>query len=416
MTAKKTTAMRAARSEPRSDVRRPTATSILGIANRTAGVGMMPPMSGPQLTGIDEETSSLLQRFGFERGTFEKLVARLSDPGLRDNTVRGTLEVPAPRDVTPLPPVGSAERARLDAIGTKAIAAGKVGAVVLAGGMATRFGGVVKAGVPAVLGRTFLDLKLSDLSRLAARTGGRVPCWLMTSFATDEEVTRLARAYDSPSTPVATFPQMISLRVFADGTLATESDGTLSPYAPGHGDLTFALRRSGALARFRESGGELLFMSNVDNLGATLDPAVIGAHLESGVAITAEVVRKEPGDKGGAPARVDGAPQIVEAFRFPKGFDQDRIPVFNTNTFVLDAAAIDRDFELTYFVVEKNVEGKKVIQFERLVGELTAFLPTRFLEVLRSGPDGRFQPVKDPEELARRAPDIEALLRARGVV
>ena len=49
-------------------------------------------------------------------------------------------------------------------------------------------------------------------------------------------------------------------------------------------------------------------MSNVDNLGATLDPAIIGAHLEaneaSGAKITAEVVAKEPGDKGGAPARV----------------------------------------------------------------------------------------------------------------
>jgi UTP--glucose-1-phosphate uridylyltransferase len=377
---------------------------------------MMPSMAGEQSMQIDAETAALLQRYGFERETFDRLVARLGHADQSDNAVRGRLEVPHAEDVVPLPAPGTAARERLTSRGLEAIAAGKVGAVVLAGGMATRFGGVVKAAVPAVLGRTFLDLKLSDLSRLAARTGGRIPCWLMTSFATDDEVTKLARAYDTERTPVATFPQMISLRVFLDGTLARESDGTLSPYAPGHGDLTFALRRSGALARFRASGGELLFMSNVDNLGATLDPAVIGAHLESGAAITAEVVRKAPNDKGGAPARVDGVPQIVEAFRFPKGFDQDRIPVFNTNTFVLDASAIDRDFELTYFVVEKVVEGKKVVQFERLVGELTAFLPTRFLEVERSGADGRFQPAKDPEELARRAPDIEALLRARGVV
>ncbi len=376
---------------------------------------MMLPMRGAPL-GIDAETTVLLQRFGFDPEAFAALVERLADPKARDNSVRGTLEVPAPGDVVPLAPIGSAERDRLTAIGTEAIASGRVGAIVLAGGMATRFGGVVKAAVPAVLGRTFLDLKLSDLARLAARTSGRVPCWLMTSFATDAEVTELARAYDAPRTPVATFPQMISLRVLPDGSLAKDADGGVSPYAPGHGDLTFALRRSGALASFRAAGGELLFMSNVDNLGATLDPAVIGAHLESGVAITAEVVRKAPNDKGGAPARVNGVPQIVEAFRFPSDFDQDRIPVFNTNTFVLDARAIDRDFDLTYFVVEKVVDGAKVVQFERLVGELTAFLPTRFLEVERSGPDGRFQPVKDPDELASRAPDIEALLRARGVV
>ena len=59
-------------------------------------------------------------------------------------------------------------------------------------------------------------------------------------------------------------------------------------------------------------------MSNVDNLGATLDPAVIGAPLARGAALTAEVVRKEKGDKGGAPARLDGRPQIIEGFRFPR--------------------------------------------------------------------------------------------------
>jgi UTP--glucose-1-phosphate uridylyltransferase len=66
-------------------------------------------------------------------------------------------------------------------------------------------------------------------------------------------------------------------------------------------------------------------------------------------------------------------------------------------------------------VVKKSVDGRPAIQFEHLVGELTAFLPSRFLHVERRGPDGRFQPVKDPDELQRRRPDIEAIMRARGV-
>jgi len=128
------------------------------------------------------------------------------------------------------------------------------------------------------------------------------------------------------------------------------------------------------------------------------------------------VVAKDPGDRGGAPARVDGVPQILEAFRFPPGFDQDAIGVFNTNTFVLDVAAIDRDFPLTYFHVAKQVDGATAIQHERLVGELTAFLPTHFALVPRTGVDGRFQPVKDPPELEARRAEIEAILRARGVI
>jgi UTP--glucose-1-phosphate uridylyltransferase len=206
------------------------------------------------------------------------------------------------------------------------------------------------------------------------------------------------------------------VRLTPSGGLFHEDDGGLSPYATGHGDLTFALRASGVLTKFRERGGKYLYMSNVDNLGATLEPAIIGAHIARGAAITAEVVRKETGDKGGAPARVDGVPQIVEAFRFPPSFDQDSIPLFNTNSFVFSAAAIDRDFDLTFFRVEKKVGDAKVIQFERLVGQLTAFLPSHFLEVPRSGPDGRFQPVKDPEELEQRRADIETILRARRII
>jgi UTP--glucose-1-phosphate uridylyltransferase len=364
---------------------------------------------------VDPTTRAQLARFGFDASALSSLVDRLTGAGF-DNAVRGALMPPAPEDVVALPPPGDPARARLAEVGLAAIRAGRVGACVLAGGMATRFGGVVKAAVPAVLGRSFLDLKVADLVALAARTGGRIPCFAMTSFATDDDVRALAAGLATDRVPIECFAQGISLRVTQDGAVFHEPDGSASPYAPGHGDLTFALRQSGVLSRFRAAGGEVLFMSNVDNLGATLDPAIVGLHLERRVAITAEVVRKEPGDKGGAPARVDGKPQIVEAFRFPSTFDQDTIPVFNTNTFVLDAAAIDREFDLSWFVVEKTVEGKKVVQFERLVGELTAFLPTLFAEVERSGPDGRFQPAKDPAELARRAPDIEALLRARGVV
>jgi UTP--glucose-1-phosphate uridylyltransferase len=206
------------------------------------------------------------------------------------------------------------------------------------------------------------------------------------------------------------------LRLTPAGEVFREDDGRASPYAPGHGDLTFSLRRAGILSAFRAAGGRVLYMSNVDNLAATLDPAVIGAHLEAGAAITAEVAPKEAGDKGGAPARVDGRAQIVEAFRFPEGFDPDRIPVFNTNSFVLDAEKIDQDFGLTWFAVRKKVDGRDAVQFERLVGELTAFLPSSFLRVERHGVDGRFQPVKDPEEMSLRLPEIVQVLEARQVL
>lgn len=364
---------------------------------------------------IDETTRRELSRFAFDEALLARFAARAGESG--SNAVKGRIEPTGPKDVTLLPRAGSPERAELEALGAAALARGEVGVLVLAGGMATRFGGVVKSAVKVLRDRSFLDLKVADVAQESRERGVQVPAYVMTSFAThDRIVQQVSEEKLDAGASIQCFAQCVSLRLTPEGGLFHEADGTLSPYATGHGDLTFALRASGHLRRFRDGGGKLLFVSNVDNLGATLDVAILGAHLRSRAKVTAEVVRKEKGDKGGAAALLDGRPQIVEAFRFPPAFDQDTIPLFNTNTFVLDAEAIDRDFDLTYFRVEKKVEGRTAIQFERLVGELTAFLPTHFVEVPRSGPDGRFQPMKDPDEMNARLPEIEAILKARGVL
>lgn len=363
---------------------------------------------------IDDGTRNALGPYGFDEALLGSFVAKLAGPS--SNAVKGALTPPAAGDVTPLPKPGTPAREALTAKGLSAIRAGHVGAVVLAGGMATRFGGVVKAVVPVLGDKTFLELKHDDVARVALKARREVPTFVMSSFTTHDRIRAHVdekRLTSNGRPGIDVFPQYVSLRLTPEGALFREADGSLSPYAPGHGDLTFALRKSGLLERFRAGGGRYLMMSNVDNLGATLDPALLGLHLELGAKLTAEVVRKEKGDKGGAPARLDGRPQIVEGFRFPKDFDQDSIPVFNTNTFVLDAEAIDREFELPFYRVEKQVEGRTAVQFERLVGELTAFLPSTFVEVDREGPDGRFLPAKDPDELARRLPMIEEITRAR---
>jgi UTP--glucose-1-phosphate uridylyltransferase len=228
------------------------------------------------------------------QAAFAERAARRSD-----NAVTGTLAPLPPGTIAVLPARGTPEHDRLRARGEALIAAGQVGVVILAGGMATRFGGVVKAIVPAHGDRTFLQLKLADAA-------GRARALVMSSFATHDAIVAHVRGLE-----VDVFPQMTALRLTPDGAPFRDARGELSPYATGHGDLTFALRASGALRRFRDAGGTTLLMSNVDNLGATLDPAILGVHAEGGAAITAEVVRKAPGDKGGAPALLDGVPQII---------------------------------------------------------------------------------------------------------
>jgi UTP--glucose-1-phosphate uridylyltransferase len=154
-----------------------------------------------------------------------------------------------------------------------------------------------------------------------------------------------------------------------------------------------------------------VLVSNVDNLGARVDPAVLGVHRLSGRPVTAEVVAKRR-DSGGAPARVDGRLQLVEGLCFPPDFDQNTIPVFNVNTLTVDLDALDREFDLTWLYVEKTVEGRPAVQLERLYHEVTRFLPTTYLEVPRSGPRGRFFPVKTPEDLEDARDALRELVAA----
>ena len=364
---------------------------------------------------LDPAMRELLERFGFDLTRLTAAAAALArGEDLRAaNHTRGVLEPLRPRELLPLAASGGQMRAGLHDNGLKAIQKGWVGAVILAGGMATRFGGVVKANQLVAGGRTFLECKLADLENVARAAGAPIPVWIMTSFATDAAIREVAAARSSELVPITCAPQFVSLRLTPEGDLFRDGAGALSPYAPGHGDLTFALLRAGAIAKFRGAGGRHLFISNVDNLAATLDPAVIGAHMFYGKPMTAEQVRKAPGDQGGGPIRLDGKAQIIEGFRFPPSFDQNQIEVFNTNTFTVDARAIDRDFPLPYYYVEKQVDGRPAIQFERLVGELSAHMPVQFLEVERAE---RFVPVKDPEALGAQRPALEALLKARQMI
>jgi UTP--glucose-1-phosphate uridylyltransferase len=360
---------------------------------------------------IDPATVELLGRFGFDEARFESLRARVASGELSPGSIvlTGAIEPPAADDLTALPVPGGADHDLARETGVQALRAGRVAQVVLCGGMATRFGGVVKGVVEVFEGRSFLDVKLSETARLADVLDVEIPVSLMTSFTTDATVRDHVTALQVPAPEI--FSQFISLRLEPDGALFRDEHGQVSPYSPGHGDLFEALERSGALDRLRAAGVEHLAVSNVDNLGARVDPVVVGAHLVAGRPLTVEVTTKD-GDAGGAPARVDGRLRLVESPCFPPGFDQDSIPVFNTNTAIVSVEAVSSGRDLTWLYVEKLVGGRPAVQLERLYHELSDKVPTTYLVVPRRGPVGRFMPVKVPADVERVAPDLADMLAA----
>jgi UTP--glucose-1-phosphate uridylyltransferase len=363
------------------------------------------------MVGVDRETAVVLERFGFDEPQFQVLRARVASGGLspETNAIRGSIEPPGPGDITLLPAPGESEYEAVRDAGLDALQRGEVAQVILAGGMATRFGGVVKAVLTAVDGLSFLEAKLVQTAALEREVGITVPVALMTSFATDAAIR--AHVAERALGDALVFNQFVSLRLEASGELFLDADGHPSLYAPGHGDLFPALRRSGMLDALRDRGVRLVTVSNVDNLGARVDPVVVGAHLSSGKPLTCEVARKE-GDMGGAPVRVDGRLQMVEGPRFPSDFDQELAPVFNTNTALFHIDTLDADYDLSWLYVLKDVDGKPAVQLERLYHEVSAFVPTQYLEVPRRGPRGRFLPIKTPDDLERAEDDLRELVSA----
>jgi UTP--glucose-1-phosphate uridylyltransferase len=365
-----------------------------------------------QLATLTPTLLARLEARGFEP---QRLLAWSKTIGLdrdRRNRLAGNVEPPAAGDVADAPGEGTTEHDRFAASGLELLRRGQVALCVLAGGMATRMGGVVKALVEAIPGRTFLDLRLAEREQLRALAGREPPLWLMTSEATEGPIRSALGARVGPT--LSTFEQFVSLRLTPEGALFLDERGQPSAYATGHGDLPDALRASGHLRAFIERGGRLVCIANLDNLGATIDPAILGWHLDHGSALTVEVVDKVGSDRGGVPVRWNGRRIVAEEFRLPLGFDATGVGVFNTNTFVVSAEALaSLAMQWTYVEVEKTINQRKAVQFERLLGEMSAALEPRFLRVPRAGIASRFLPVKDAAELERRRPEIDSIARAR---
>ncbi|RKP25950.1 UTP--glucose-1-phosphate uridylyltransferase family, partial [Syncephalis pseudoplumigaleata] len=138
----------------------------------------------------------------------------------------------------------------------------------LNGGLGTTMGCVgPKSAIEVRDGQTFLDLTVHQIEHLNHISGVDVPLVLMNSFNTDEETKRIIHKYNDHNSqyPRISKESMLPVPRHAQDDIAKW-------YPPGHGDLFESLARSGLLDELISQGKEYLFISNVDNLGAIVDP------------------------------------------------------------------------------------------------------------------------------------------------
>ena len=126
---------------------------------------------------------------------------------------------------------------------------------------------------------SFLDIIVRQVLHLRAAHGARLPLVLMNSFRTrDDSLALLARYPDLASDLPADFLQHKVPKILADGLGPVEwpADPDHEWCPPGHGDLYVALQTSGLLEALRAGGYRHAFVSNADNLGAVVDPDILG--------------------------------------------------------------------------------------------------------------------------------------------
>ncbi len=291
--------------------------------------------------------------------------------------------------------------------------------IKLNGGLGTTMGcSGPKSLIHVKEGYHFLDITIRQLLDSSRKTGTQIPLILMNSFNTDAESLSTLETYPELSDSLPhSFLQNKFPRIDAETLLPVTwpASPQLEWNPPGHGDIYTALLSTGLLKMLLKKGYRYAFISNIDNMGAAFDPALLGYLASESHSFLMEVTERTPMDrKGGHIARrSDGSLMLRESIQCPEEdlrFFQDiyRHRFFNTNNLWIDLTALDEQLTTSGGVLQlpllcnnKYVEASDpnsplVYQLESAMGSALSVLPnTDAVAVPRS----RFIPVKTCEDL-----------------
>ncbi|KAF7213218.1 UTP--glucose-1-phosphate uridylyltransferase isoform X1 [Nothobranchius furzeri] len=265
---------------------------------------------------------------------------------------------------------------------------------------------------------TFLDLTVQQIEHLNKTYNADVPLVLMNSFNTDEDTKKILQKYSHHRVKIHTFNQSRYPRINKESLLPIATNMGMTGenaeawYPPGHGDIYASFHNSGLLDNLLAEGREYMFVSNIDNLGATVDLFILH-HLicqpaDKRCEFIMEVTDKTRADvKGGTLIQYEDHLRLLEIAQVPKAHVDEfksvtKFKIFNTNNLWISLSAIKRlqernSMDLEIIVNPKTLDGGlNVIQLETAVGAaIKSFNNAMGVNVPRS----RFLPVKTSSDL-----------------
>jgi UDP-N-acetylglucosamine/UDP-N-acetylgalactosamine diphosphorylase len=228
-----------------------------------------------------------------------------------------------------IPPADAVRR------GGEALAAGQIGAILVAGGQGTRLGcdgpkGLCRIG--PVSRASLFDVLLGKLVAARRRYGRDIPLAIMTSSATDAET----RAFLAEHAYCGLDPERVFVFRQHDlpaldattGRVLLDGPGSLALAPDGHGGMLVALSDAGGLDWFGSQGVEHIASFQVDNpLTMPLAAEFLGYHLLCKADFSTQVVRKQaPGERVGVIVDCDGRHSVIEYSDLPTAAAAEKLP------------------------------------------------------------------------------------------
>jgi UDP-N-acetylglucosamine pyrophosphorylase len=301
----------------------------------------------------------------------------------------------------------------------------------LNGGLGTGMGlDKAKSLLPVIDGNTFLDLIAKQVDFMKKKyEQPDMKFMLMNSFSTSADTLAALAKYEALGTGAdLEFVQNKAPKVTkSDYTPASWPDAPSNEWCPpGHGDLYPAMLGSGTLDKLLGMGLKYMFVSNSDNLGATMDLKVLTHFVKTGAPFMMEVAQRTDADKKGGhlgKVKATGGLTLRESAQCPpedeKAFqDTSKYTYFNTNNLWVDLVKLKEIIDksggaipLPVMLNDKTVDPRdkkstKVIQLETAMGAaISCFEGATALLIPRS----RFAPVKKCDDLVALRSDAYVL-------